>query len=210
LQQNRNDTTTLNSYGKALADNREAEKAFEFFERSLKVNPNDTTTLNSYATALANHNQPDKALALLERSLKIKPDDFVSLFLYVIILEKEGRYKPAILNLEKINPDKLWPSLVFLYSNLGQLYYLIRQESKGDEYFQLAKEKEDKPIDLSHLNAAKQIFYVNPYSEAAVELLRKISPNFNFIQVSRLLSLNLDMENYFNEFNEMITSELSI
>ncbi|MEE6160250.1 tetratricopeptide repeat protein [Cylindrospermopsis raciborskii DSH] len=53
MQINPDDTITLTSYGKALADSGDYKKACEIFERSLQINPDDTITLTSYGKALA-------------------------------------------------------------------------------------------------------------------------------------------------------------
>ena len=82
LELNPDDTVTLTSYGTALANHNQPDKAFEQFETSLALDPDNTVTLNSYGTALANHNQPDKAFEQFETSLALDPDNTVTLTSY--------------------------------------------------------------------------------------------------------------------------------
>jgi len=67
LQIKPDDTVTLTSYGTALANHNQAEKAFEQFETSLALNPNDPVTLFSLAIALEIEGDYKKALFYMEK-----------------------------------------------------------------------------------------------------------------------------------------------
>jgi tetratricopeptide (TPR) repeat protein len=71
LQVDANNIIVLNSYGKALADKGEFQKAFEMFERSLQVDANNIIALNSYGKALADKSEFQKAFEMFERSLQL-------------------------------------------------------------------------------------------------------------------------------------------
>ncbi|PNK04451.1 tetratricopeptide repeat-containing sensor histidine kinase, partial [Cylindrospermopsis raciborskii] len=108
LQINPDNTITLTSYWKALADSGDYKKACEIFERSLQINPDDTITLTGYGKALADSGDYKKACEIFERSLQINPDDTITLTSYGKALADSGDYKKACEIFERslqINPD---------------------------------------------------------------------------------------------------------
>jgi len=120
----------------------------------------------------------------------------------------EEDYKKALFYMEKIERDKLPKNLAgFLALNLGRLCYLNQQEEKGDNYFDLAIEMK---ANISRLNAAKQLFTINNQvaREASVKLLQNIGKaSVGYAQASMMLFLNLDLEGYFKEFNQIMEKE---
>jgi len=210
LQVDANNTTTLNSYGKALAEKGAFEKAFDMFERSLQVDANDTIALNSYGYALAANNDFQKAFDQFEKSLRINSDDHITLFMYATVLEAAQKYGEAVSCIEKIRLAALLPyESHFLGIKLGQLCYLAKQEANGKKYFdEVIKNARD--IDVGHLQAAKHILAIKPYSQEATDFLRKIietSPNHT--QALRMLSLDLKPKGYFEVFKTSAESALT-
>jgi len=212
LQINANDTIALTSYGKALSDKGEFQKAFERFERSLQLNANDTIALNSYGYALAANNDFQKAFDQFEKSLQIKADDHISLFMYATVLEAAQKYEAAISHLEKIirlDDLSLGYRRNFIFLKLGQLCYLAKQEANGKKYFDWVI-KNDRNADVRRLQAAKYILAIQPYSHEGTDLLIKIietSPNHT--QALRMLSLDLKPKGYFERFKKNAESALT-
>ena len=196
---------SLSCIAENICDN---EIKLAIFGEALELNPDDTVTLNSYGTALANDNQAEKAFEQFEKSLEINPDNRVTLFSLAIALEIEGDYKKALFYMEKIEIDKLPKNLAgFFCLNLGRLCYWNQQEEKGEKYFDLAIEMK---ADTARLNAAKELFRINNQAarEASVKLLKNIRKTaFGDAQVSLMLSLNLGLEGYFKEFNQIMEKE---
>jgi signal transduction histidine kinase/Flp pilus assembly protein TadD len=209
LQVDANDIIALNSYGYALADNGDFEKAFEMFERSLQVDANDIIALNSYGYALAANNDFQKAFEMFEKSLQIKPDDHITLFMYAIVLEAVQKYEEAISSIEKIRfADLSLDYMNFIGLKLGQLCYLTKKEANGKKYFDWVI-KNAKQTDVGRLQAAKHILAIKPYSQEAIDLLKKIietSPNHT--QALKMLSLNLNPKEYFEMFKTSAKNSL--
>jgi tetratricopeptide (TPR) repeat protein len=61
------EAVALTSYGTALANHNEPEKAFVLFERSLVVEPNDRVTLFIYGTQLGQVGEYNKAIEMIEK-----------------------------------------------------------------------------------------------------------------------------------------------
>jgi signal transduction histidine kinase len=110
--------------------------------------------------------------------------------------------------MKKIEIDKLPKNLAgFFCLNLGRLCYWNQQEEKGDEYFDSAIEMK---ANISRLNAAKQLFRINNQvaREASVKLLQNIRKTaLGYAEASQMLFLNLDLEGYFKEFNQIMEKE---
>jgi tetratricopeptide (TPR) repeat protein len=200
---------TLTSYAEALADNDFLEEACELFERALQIDSNDPVTLTSYGTALANVGYFERARQLFERSLQVKPDNHITLFLYAAMLEKAGEYEEAISKMEKIGLNERPQNQAnFLRLNLGRLYYLIKQENKANQYFELVIQNSPRD-DVARLRAAQNILAVRPYSQEAIEILKKITEeSAHYKQAFRMLSLNLTPKAYFEMFKDSTENEL--
>jgi len=139
LELNPDETVTLTSYGTALANHNQAEKAFEQFETSLQIKPDETVTLTSYGMALAKYNYRKNAFEKFEAALKIDPNNPVALFLYTTVLDviDKNQYEKAISNIEKMRTLSDLPKyyLGFLAIVLGRLYYLTWREKEGNQCF---------------------------------------------------------------------------
>ncbi len=95
------DATALNSYGTALAQAGQYDKAFAQFEQSLKVKAENSVTLTSYGTALAQAGQYEKAFAQFEQSLKVNGDSDITLNSYGTALAQAGQYDKAFQQFEQ-------------------------------------------------------------------------------------------------------------
>jgi signal transduction histidine kinase len=204
------DTVTLNSYGSALAQHKQFDRAFTLFDKSLEIDPNNTVTLNSYGSALAQHNQFDRAFTLFDKSLEIEPDNYITPFLYAMELEKVGKLDKAIKLLENIKLDNTIEEhyKYFLYLNLARLYYATKAKTLGDRCFNLLLD-ESVNRDKTLLQSAKEILRYNPYSKEAIERLKEIAKHSSeYNQAIKIMFHNMSVEEYFNQFNHLAEAEI--
>jgi signal transduction histidine kinase len=175
---------------------------------AVALNGQDTVTLTSYGTALANHNKPEKAFELFEQSLAVEPNNRITLFIYGTRLGLVGEYAKAIEMIEKMKIAGLPKfQLDFLCLILGRLYYLIGQEKKGDDYFNLLIQHA-KNTDAALLKNAQHILAVTPYNPKGIDLLRKITETSPiYTQALKAFSLNLEPKEYFEMFNQQPIEE---
>ncbi|MEA5574950.1 ATP-binding protein [Anabaena sp. UHCC 0451] len=82
---------TLRQHGNVLSKNRQYNKAFELFERSLQLQPDNIVTLTSYGNGLSKARIHEKACEIFEHSLQINPDDIITIARYANILIKYGK-----------------------------------------------------------------------------------------------------------------------
>jgi len=94
---NPNNPTILNRYGYALAKFKpeQAKKAFELFERAVKIDPHNVKTCYKYALALDKHGQTEKAFEMFERALQLEPTNYKALTSYAIALTHHERAEKA-------------------------------------------------------------------------------------------------------------------
>ncbi|MEB3151604.1 MAG: tetratricopeptide repeat protein, partial [Sphaerospermopsis sp.] len=116
LNINPDNIIALTSYGKALAESGNYEKACDIFERSLKINPDDIIALNSYGKALAESGNYEKACDIFERSLNINPDNIIALTSYGKALAESGNYEKACDIFERFLQIKSNNYISFIYA----------------------------------------------------------------------------------------------
>jgi len=94
---NPDNPTILNRYGYALAKFKpeQAEKAFELFERAVKIAPSNVATFYKYGLALDKHKQTEKAFEMFERALQLEPKNYKALNSYAIALIHHGHAEKA-------------------------------------------------------------------------------------------------------------------
>ena len=94
---NPDNPTILNRYGYALTKfkPKQVDKAFELFERAVKIEPDNVKTFYKYALALAKYAQAEKAFEMFERALQLEPNNYKALNSYAIALTHHGRAEKA-------------------------------------------------------------------------------------------------------------------
>src|SRR4028119_429469 len=215
LQIEPNNVITLNSYANALSSNNQHEKALQLFERALQIEPNNPKTISSYAITLASIGQDEKALSFFENALQMGLENsnirnnFIY-FAYFPVLERLGKYQEAINQLSAIKMDLLsqYEANIILLK-LGRLYYCIKQQKKGDEYFEAAIANSDDK-EKTWLHSARNIFASDPHNDTAIQMLRQIdkdSPRYD--QAREMLILNFSEQDYFEMVKTDVPSELS-
>ena len=132
----------------------------------------------------------------------------MTLFSYGTQLARVGKYTKAINTLEKMQVTGLPEFLLnFLCLILGRLYYLTKQEKKGNEYFDLLI-KNARSFNVGRLESAKHIFTLKPYSQKGIDLLKEITEDSpSYTQALKMLSSNLAPKEYFEMFNQPTEAE---
>ena len=193
----------LAGYAVILLNLNQFTESIEKFKLSLKYNPDNILTLTNYAKALTQNEEFEKAIEMYKRVMVLDKDDYIAPFLCAGIYEKLHKYEKAIDTLEKINLLKMKKSFGnFVCVILGRLHYLLKQESRGNEFFNQAIENSEKK-DIEKLRIARSILSVNPYDNKAIELLQEISGDSDLhTQVTKMLTLNLEPKSYFSYFTK--------
>jgi len=192
LQLNPNNIVALTGYGNVLYHLGRTEDAVEQLNQALQIDPNNVVSLVSYAKIHAGEGEIENAREKFEQVLAIKPYDPVALFRYAALLEREGEYDTAIEYLERINRSDIPQHLsVFFAVILGRLYYLIQQESKGNEYFDFAV-SHSHDADREEIRIIWNLITISPYNDEVIERLKRIGRSS--LQISQLL----DPKDYFD------------
>lgn len=113
------------------------------------------------------------SVQFFDKFLELKDNNYVR-YKYATALEELGQYKQAIKKLEKTNLTNLSPysaNVIRLW--LGRLYYSIKQQNKGDQYFQEAIDISDNR-EKNFIYIASNILANSPYDKKAIEILDKI------------------------------------
>ena len=98
-------------------------KAYEAYDRVLRINPDDISVMNNYAYYLSLDNQDlDRALQMSEKTIKAEPKNATYLDTYAWILYKLGRYKEAKKYMEKVFKYDKNPQGVN-YEHYGDILY---------------------------------------------------------------------------------------
>ncbi len=97
------DVRSLTAYANALVKNKEAEEAFEIFERALAVNSKSSIVLNSYGKALANNGKAEKAFEIFERALAVNEKNTTTLTSYGKALADNGQVDKALEKIQRAN-----------------------------------------------------------------------------------------------------------
>ena len=112
----------------------EVEKAFDAYERVLRVNPDNALVLNNYAYYLSLRKQQlDKARTMAQRAVELSPDNAIYLDTYAWVLYQCGEYPAAEVQMEKAirllkQPDKTY------YQHYADILEKVNKPEKAEEY----------------------------------------------------------------------------
>jgi tetratricopeptide (TPR) repeat protein len=100
----------LNRYAYALVKfkPKQVEKAFELFERAVKIDPHHVKTFYKYGLALEKYDQAEKAFEMFDRALQLEPNNYKALNSYAIALTRHRRAEKAFEMFERslqVNPS---------------------------------------------------------------------------------------------------------
>ena len=89
--------TILNRYAYALAKfkPKQVKKAFELFERAVKIDLHNVKTFYKYALALEKYDQAEKAFEMFGRALQLEPNNYKALTSYGKALADNGEFQEA-------------------------------------------------------------------------------------------------------------------
>ena len=209
LQLEPDDIITIRSYAHALIKLERVEDSLPWWEKFLQLEPDNVITIRGYANALIKAGKNalmksgkfEESCQFFQKLLELKDDNYVR-YKYAIALEELGKYQQAIKQLEGISLIDLLPYHAdVIRLTLGRLYYSIKQPDKGYQYFQEAIDNSDDR-EKTLLYSARSILANNPYNQTAVEMLDEIaqdSPRYAY--ALKMLTLNLDSEKYFDNFD---------
>ncbi len=209
LQSNPEALLVLSNYGSVLEELGQYEDAIDKFKKILQINPNDSGALGNYGIALSHLGQYEAAFEKYEQAIQIDPDDSAVFNNYGFALLDFGQYREAIEKFEKALDMPSIPQnrLNLLHLILGVLYYQIKSEEQGDNYFKLAIQHSDDK-DAARIQVAQQLFAENPYSEKGVEILQEItetSPHYQ--EAFKSMTLDLTPKAFFEMFNTRSTDD---
>lgn len=121
----------------------EKDKAFEIYEDQLQTDPRNVDILNNYSYQLAVAGEKlDKATEMIKKCLEAAPLDAYFLDTYAVILYKQGKYKNALTQMEKLVKNNT-PSGISSesYNNYGNILWKNGKKDKAREIWKKALEK---------------------------------------------------------------------
>ena len=117
----------------------EMDKAYEFYERGLKINPNDEHILNNYAYFLSLKKKDlDKAKKMSGRLVEKHPKNATYLDTHAWVLFQLEEYEEAKKFMTRALENEAEPSGV-MYEHLGDILYKLGNKSDAVKYWQKAQ-----------------------------------------------------------------------
>ncbi len=193
----------LTNYGTSLLYLGQDNAAIEKFKQALQIEPDDVTALTNYGVTLLYLGQHEAASEKFEQALQIEPDNITALAIYGASLLYLGQNNAAIKKFERLLTKPSLPQNIAnpTYLNLGTLYYRIKSEAKGKEYFDLAIQNSTDQ-DATKIEVARGIFADTPYSQEGVAILQEIAETSPYYaQAFKSMRLNLSPKAYYQMFN---------
>jgi len=123
------------------------EKAKEYFENAIKVAPKFVYALAEYAKFEFYCHHIEDSNKLFNLAIEADPENFHSFFSYGISLKKQNKIQDAISILEKAK--ELNPNYLPIYNELGRVYTFNGDFEKANIQFEKAK-KQDKYPNYRH------------------------------------------------------------
>lgn len=112
----------------------EEEKAFDAYERVLRIDPDNVLVLNNYAYFLSLRKERlDEAKTMAEHAIELEPDNATYLDTYAWVLYELGEYQAAEKQMEKAlhllkQPDKTY------YQHYADILEKVNKPEKAQEY----------------------------------------------------------------------------
>ncbi len=209
------DLMTWQQYIETLSRKGDYNKCVEKCLTLLDSYPNDVNILRKIAVIYVNSKKYEEACQFFDRAENLETNNYVilsndqqwdnynyTLFKHAIALEGATEYLKAIAKLEKIDLTCLWTyDANVIRITLGRLYYCIKQQGKGNQYFEQAIANSDDK-EPTWLYSARSIFATSPYNETAVNFLSEIAENSpRYAEAMEMLTINLSGEEFFNKFD---------
>lgn len=143
------DQVAYGSLGSSLYNLGEKEKAFEQFEKALKINPNDEQVLNNYAYFLSLEKKDlEKAKKMAEKVVIKFPNNgtFLDTYAWILFQLKEYDQAKKYMDLAFINEAE--PSGVML-EHYGDILYHLGNKSEAISYWKKAENTTEASKHLS-------------------------------------------------------------
>lgn len=126
--------------GDAYHEKGEDEKAFENYEKALRIDPDNSIVLNNYAYYLSLQNKDlEKALEMAEKAVELDPDNGSNQDTYSWIFYKLGRYEEAREWIEKSLKNHNEDNGVIL-EHYGDILFKLGKEKEALKYWKRARE----------------------------------------------------------------------
>lgn len=122
----------------------EVEKAFDAYERVLRVDPDNALVLNNFAYYLSLRKERlDEAKAMAQHAVELEPESAIYLDSYAWVLYELGEYQAAEKQMEKAirllaNPDKTY------YEHYADILEKVNKPDKAEEYRNKAKNPDNE------------------------------------------------------------------
>ena len=133
------DQATYGALGNAYYNLGEKEKAFDNFDKAIKLNPNDEQVLNNYAYFLSLEKKDlDKAKSMSEKVVKRFPNNGTFLDTHAWVLFQSGDYEGAKKYMDLAMEHETEPSGVML-EHYGDILYHLGKKSEAISYWKKAE-----------------------------------------------------------------------
>ena len=141
-----NNNTLLEQFHSTLGDTYHAmgdqHKAFDAYEKVLKINPENALVLNNYAYYLSLESlQLDKAAGMAKKAVSLDPYNSNNLDTYAWVLYKLGKYDEALVWIEKAYNNKGNSSGVVL-EHYGDILFKLNRHKEALEFWEQAAQKD--------------------------------------------------------------------
>lgn len=120
----------------------EADSAYFYYEKALKIAPDEVLVLNNYAYFLAEKDRElKKALEMIEKVMETDGDNSTYIDTYAWVLYKMGKYRNAYKEMEKIF-EKEGEEDPEILEHMGYILKAIRQCNDAIKYWNVAFDKD--------------------------------------------------------------------
>ena len=119
-------------------------KAFEAYDRVLRISPDEVSVLNNYAYYLSLDNQDlERALEMSAKTIKAEPKNATYLDTYAWVLYKLGRYQEAKKYMDKVFKYDKHPNGTN-YEHLGDILYQLGDKKNAVKNWKKAQKAGDE------------------------------------------------------------------
>lgn len=150
LSQNPNLSEQFLMYlGDAYYQNKQSEKAFEAYDKCLKINPSNTFVLNNYAYYLALRKEKlDKAKTMAFTAISLSPEP-TNQDTYGWVLYQLGDYEEALKHISLAVDGQEKPSAEVL-DHMGDVYFRLGEDKKARKFWKEAQKSGLDTDELKH------------------------------------------------------------
>lgn len=137
----------ISFYGDVLSLNGQRDKATEQYKKAIDIDPSRYTTWQQLLYSYTDRSGADSLIAYSEKAARLFPNQAIIYYLNGIGYFNKREYKTAIKSINRavdMQPDDNGELLAEMYSTLGDIYFLIKENTLCDSSYEKAMRADPK------------------------------------------------------------------